>query len=84
MRQLRNVIDSAVVMAEGDEIQPEDLGLHDAGDGTFDSLRVDVWEERLILEALKRTSNSVPEAAKLLGIGRATVYRKIDEYGIER
>jgi transcriptional regulator with PAS, ATPase and Fis domain len=84
VRQLRNVIDSAVVMAEGDVIQPEDLGLHDTGDGTFDSLRVDVWEERLILEALKRTSNSVPEAAKLLGIGRATVYRKIEEYGIER
>jgi len=84
VRQLRNVIDSAVVMAEDDVIQPEDFGLHDAGDGMFDSLRLDVWEQRLILEALKRTSNSVPEAAKLLGIGRATVYRKIDEYGIER
>ena len=84
VRQLRNVTDSAVVMAEDDVIQPEDLGLYDAGDGTFDSLRVDVWEQRLIQEALKRTNNSVPEAAKLLGIGRATVYRKIDEYGIER
>lgn len=84
VRQLRNVIDSAVVMAEGDVIQPEDLGLYDTGEGTFDSLRIDAWEQRLILEALKRTNNSVPEAAKLLGIGRATVYRKIDEYGIER
>lgn len=84
VRQLRNVIDSAVVMAEGDVIQPEDLGLQDAGDGSFDSLRVDVWEQRLIHEALKRTSNSVPDAAKLLGLGRATVYRKIEEYGIER
>ena len=26
----------------------------------------------------------VPEAAKLLGIGRATLYRKLEEYGIRR
>ena len=84
VRQLRNVIDSAVVMAEGDVVCPEDLGLYDAGNDELDSLRVDEWERRLIREALKRTSNSVPEAAKLLGIGRATLYRKIDEYGIER
>ena len=58
--------------------------MHDASDGEFDSLRVDDWERRLIREALKRTNNSVPQAAKLLGIGRATLYRKIDEYGIER
>ena len=56
----------------------------DGGNGEFDSLRVDEWEQRLIRESLKRTNNSVPEAAKLLGIGRATLYRKIDEYGIER
>ena len=35
-------------------------------------------------QALERTSGSIPEAAKLLGIGRATLYRKVDEYGIER
>ena len=34
VRQLRNVIDSAVVMAEGGQIQPLDLGLRDAGPGT--------------------------------------------------
>ena len=39
---------------------------------------------QLIDEALKRTAGNVPEAAKLLGIGRATLYRKIEEYGISR
>jgi transcriptional regulator of acetoin/glycerol metabolism len=47
-------------------------------------LRIDVWEQKLINEALTRTSNNVPEAAKLLGIGRATLYRKIEQYRIER
>ena len=85
VRQLRNVIDSAVVMAEGDVIGPGDLGLREAArDDGFESLRIDVWERKLIEEALTRTQNNVPEAAKLLGIGRATLYRKIEEYGIQR
>jgi two-component system response regulator HydG len=84
VRQLRNVIDSAVVMAEGDEILPMDLGLRDAGTGQLESLKIDFWERKLVQEARLRTSGNVPEAAKLLGIGRATLYRKIEEYGIER
>jgi Nif-specific regulatory protein len=84
VRQLRNVIDSAVVMAESDVIAAEDLGLHDTGEGPHYSLRIDEWERKLIRDALKRTGGRVPEAARLLGLGRATLYRKIEEYGIER
>jgi Nif-specific regulatory protein len=84
VRQLRNVIDSAVVMAEADKIQPEDLGLRDVGGDELESLRIDYWEKKLIQEALTRTSRSIPAAAKLLGIGRATLYRKVDDYDIKR
>jgi Nif-specific regulatory protein len=84
VRQLRNVLDSAVVLADGDLIQPDDLGLRDAGSDQWESLRLDFWEQRLISEALKRTGNQVPAAAELLGISRATLYRKIDDYKIER
>ncbi len=84
VRQLRNVIDSAVVMAEGDEIQPDDMGIRDASDGELETLKIDFWERKLIGQALQRTSDNVPKAADLLGISRATLYRKIDEYGIER
>ncbi|MFG0291060.1 MAG: sigma 54-interacting transcriptional regulator [Rhodopirellula sp. JB044] len=84
VRQLRNVIDSAVVMADEPEIVAEDLGLRDAGLSNIDTLRIDVWERRLIEKALNRTSGGVPEAAKLLGISRATAYRKISEYDIDR
>ena len=84
VRQLRNVIDSAMVLADGDKIEVHDLMLHDAGGDQMESLRIDHWERRLIGEALRRTKNRVPEAAKLLGLGRATLYRKIEEYGISR
>ena len=84
VRQLRNVVDSAVVLAAGNEIEPDDLGLRTTGGGELESLRLDFWERKLFTEALRRTSGNVPEAAKLLAIGRATLYRKIEEYGIER
>ncbi len=93
VRQLRNCLDSAVVLADGDTIEPHDLALRDAGQAggtkneesrTFDSLKIEDWEQRLIVEALKRSGGNVPEAAKLLGIGRATLYRKIEHYDIRR
>lgn len=84
VRQLRNVIDSAIVMAERSEITGDDLGLRDSGGDELESLRIDFWERKLIKEALSRAQDSVPNASKLLGISRATLYRKIEEYGIPR
>ena len=84
VRQLRNVIDSAVVMANGQTIEPEDLGLFDAGTDHLETLRIEDWEKKLIRMALRKTGGNVPESAKLLGIGRATLYRKLDEYKIEK
>jgi DNA-binding NtrC family response regulator len=84
VRQLRNVIDSAVVLAMGNQIEAGDLGMQEAVSGELDSLRIDVWEQRLIAEAMRRTGGNLPEVARLLGVGRATIYRKIEEYGIAR
>ncbi len=84
VRQLRNVIDSAVVLAGDPQIEIDDLGLRDSGTSELESLRIDYWERKLINEAIKRVDGNVPEAAKLLGLSRATLYRKIEEYGIER
>ena len=82
VRQLRNVIDSAVVLADGTRIDPEDLGLRDTSD-ELESLRIDFWERKLIKQAIERTGGNIPEAARLLGIGRATLYRKVDDYGLK-
>ena len=84
IRQLRNVIDSAVVMAETEVITIDDLGIRDNQTGELDSLKIDYWERKLIKEALGRTKDNVPRAAELLGISRATLYRKIEEYAIQR
>lgn len=81
VRQLRNVIDSAVVMAD-EVIEPDVFGLRDVSSDDLGSLKLTDWEKKLIAQALQKTQNNIQDAAKLLGIGRATLYRKLDEYGM--
>jgi len=52
--------------------------------GGLASLRLDDWQRRLVVEALRRSSGSVPEAAALLGVSRATLYRRLEAYGLTR
>jgi DNA-binding NtrC family response regulator len=52
----------------------------DATDGHLRA--IDRLEKRAIVDALRRASGNVREAARLLGFGQATVYRKIKRYCI--
>lgn len=84
VRQLRNVIDSATVLAIGDEVKLSDLALHEMNADLLDTLKIEDWERRLIREALKRSNGSIPEASNMLGISRATLYRKLETYEIPK
>jgi DNA-binding NtrC family response regulator len=44
---------------------------------------IDEMERQAIVDALAKCNGNVREAAKLLGLGQATVYRKIKRYGLE-
>jgi hypothetical protein len=65
------------------ELLRDEGGLSDslAAAGT---LRLEDWERLLAVEALRRTGGSVPEAAALMGVSRATLYRRLDAYGLTR
>ncbi|MBW6493587.1 MAG: sigma-54 dependent transcriptional regulator [Burkholderiaceae bacterium] len=89
IRELMNCIESLVVMAGGPQIGVEDLPEHllemceksRAGSAAGDRLMDDL-ERRTIVEVLKRTSGNKAEAARILGIGLRTLYRKIDKWGL--
>ena len=73
------------MLANGNEIKANDLSLHDTlNDSDLDSLNIEQWEQRLIREALRRAKGSVPDASEMLGISRATMYRKLETYQIDR
>lgn len=83
--QLRHLLQLAASTSSEPVIEVSDLPLGPGGTGDqWESLQMDHWERRLITLALQRAGGSVPEAARLLGIGRATLYRKLEEYGIQR
>jgi len=48
------------------------------------TLKLEDWQRVLVIEALRRTGGSVPNAAAELGISRATLYRKLELYGLTR
>lgn len=48
------------------------------------SLRIDEWQRVLVIEALRRTGGSVPNAAAELGISRQMLCRTLEHYGLTR
>ncbi len=89
VRQLRNVIEGLVVMNNGKEVGPRDLPgeiAHAQPQPGGVSLRVGMSladaERELIRATLSEQAGNRAQTARLLGIGRKTLYRKMEEYGI--
>lgn len=94
LRELRNAIERAVIMAKGNKINLEDLPMELRGqtaaeaNGSNGSLQVgslvtmEQLEEAHLRKVLERTSN-LAEAAQVLGIDQATLYRKRKKIGLE-
>ena len=85
VRELENKVKTAMIMAEGSLITPEDLSLQEAVDGTllFNLKEVRTRAERqAIRQALSITDGNVSRTAELLGVSRPTLYDLMDKYGI--
>jgi PAS domain S-box-containing protein len=84
VRELKNAIETAVIRCGGTVVRVVDLPL-EIGD-TFAPAERGPFEEdpRLrLLDALERAGGNRSRAAALLGISRATLYRRLKEAGIE-
>ncbi|MFI5402980.1 MAG: sigma-54-dependent transcriptional regulator [Planctomycetota bacterium] len=88
VRELENVIEQAVVLCRSDVVDVGDLPEEITGDrGPKDVLRIPVGntlaeaEKEMILETLRKANGNKTQAAKMLGIGVRTLYRKLEEYG---
>ena len=97
VRELENVMERALVLAEGDRLEEDDLPFLADGeapdttliDAAFPSGGLDLnqavegMEERLLRRALEQAKGVKAEAARLLGIKASALYYKLEKYGIE-
>ncbi len=96
VRELENVVERALVLAEKEELDADDLPpMGEANGGTLrpepvltsDGLDlnevVEGMEERLLRQALDQAGGVKAEAARLLGLKPSALYYKLEKYGIE-
>ena len=86
IRQLRNCVESAVVMCSGNEITLEDLPPTVRGAAESNVIQVPVGitmaeaEKIIIQQNLASNQGNKSKTADILGIGRKTLHRKLEEY----
>jgi two-component system response regulator HydG len=92
VRQLMNVAQNMVVVSEGGLIEPrhlpqEVMGTNDESTGGLmlgaAGLSLEQNEKQAIRKALHVHGGNREQAAKMLGIGERTLYRKLKEYGLK-
>jgi DNA-binding NtrC family response regulator len=90
VRQLRSVLETAVATTEGGVLSARSLNqllLDEPASAASDqlpTLNLEELEARAIRQALAQTGSNNTQAARVLGIHRDTLIRKMREYGIER
>ncbi len=85
IRELKNVIERAIILASNDTLDlnclPFDFQINDSSENG-NSLKLAEMEKHHIRKVMAYTKGNKTRTAELLGIGLATLYRKIEEYGL--
>ena len=86
VRELKNVLERAVILADDELLTPDTLPAEfqhlPASEEAPDSRSLRAMEKRQIRQVLQETAGNKTEAARVLGIGLKTLYRKLQEYGL--
>jgi len=92
VRELQNCMERAVTLSRYSEICPDDLPetIREFRRGSFvlptddpsELLPIEEVERRYVLRVLEATANNKSMAARVLGLSRKTLYRKLRQYGV--
>jgi DNA-binding NtrC family response regulator len=86
IRELRNVLERASILTDGNEILPEHLPyeIQKQDSAISESLSLASVEKHHIQKVLQYAKGNKTKAAEFLGIGLTTLYRKMEEYHIPK
>jgi two-component system NtrC family response regulator/two-component system response regulator HydG len=84
VRELENIIQASIALAPGEEIDADDLQLHDDPSESIETAARDLSlrevEQRHIQRVLRSVGGNRQEAARILEIDRSTLYRKMQRF----
>ncbi|MGQ0793371.1 MAG: sigma 54-interacting transcriptional regulator [Deltaproteobacteria bacterium] len=85
VRELKNAVEFSVIRCRGAVIQPEDLPpeVVDSSDLRFAPFQDAGDEKKRFAEALEKAEGNRTLAARILGMGRTTFYRRLSQLGIK-
>lgn len=82
VRELKSIVDLAAVLADGDEIEEEDIkfsSILDEEKMNFEELTLKEYNFKIINHMLEKYDNNVIKVAKKLDIGKSSIYRYLQE-----
>ena len=87
IREMQNSVKRAIVLAAGNSIKAEDLGLDVANSQFHKSASLkgarDATEREMLADALRRNNSNISKTAKALGISRPTLYDLMARHGLQ-
>jgi two-component system, NtrC family, response regulator AtoC len=91
IRELRNAIERAMLLAEGEWLTPDLLPLSTARGSTAQTMELpqegvnlDTLERELVVQALRRTGGNQTKAATLLGLNRDQIRYRVEKFGLDK
>jgi len=87
IRELQHAVERAVIMSESNILQPHDFFLSqmddkDPSEAVSSSTNLEETEKMLIRKVIDKHGGNISKAAKELGLTRASLYRRIEKYGL--
>jgi len=83
VRELQHSLERAVIMADSNALQETDfLFSRKSNDFANDSLNLDEVEKSAVAKAIQLHNGNISKAAEELGLTRASLYRRMEKYGL--
>jgi DNA-binding NtrC family response regulator len=84
VRELQHAIERAVIMADSATLQESDFLFSRKGTDEIanDTLNLDEVEKAAVVKAIQLHNGNISKAAEELGLTRASLYRRMEKYGL--
>ncbi|OEK02434.1 sigma-54-dependent Fis family transcriptional regulator [Roseivirga sp. 4D4] len=85
IRELEHAVERAVILSDGVTLMPEDFNLRKQmrSDDFITTTNLEELERITIEKVIKKNEGNMSKVAQELGIGRTTLYRKLEKYGFQ-